>query len=502
MKKPNIIYVFPDQYRIQALSLWQEEGYKDVLRGVTDPVFTPNIDRFAKESLIMTQAVSNFPLCSPYRGMLLSGRFPEQNGVKANCNSIRPDSLREDIVCLTDVLASQGYNIGYLGKYHLDRAEPHFDAEGVYVGVKGGYYADGSQPQDIESIGEDQLYDCCWNMATPKGPKRHGVDFWYSYGADDTHSNPHYWDTDCVKQWSNKWSPIHEADVAISYINNHNNERDTDNPFCLFVSMNPPHSPYNAIEHTDAKMFHKYYSEDKVPDIWDLLNRPNVPKDADALAWVRYYFASVSGVDREFGRILDALEASGEKDNTIVVFSADHGDTMGSHNQNPKNSIYEESYRIPYIVRYPKVLDHRIEDLMFSGPDVMPTLLGLAGMKEFIPEDLDGTDYSEVLVKGEDAQVEKPKSTLYLHEYPSYQRKGVRTDRYSFVIERDTNGEFKKHCIFDNHADPYQMNNLEFEDLDPETLEFLKSELGYWLKRANDSWYQERVFEDFIIYPK
>lgn len=101
MKKPNIIYVFPDQYRQQAMSFWQKAEYKDALRGVSDPVHTPNIDKFAQESLVMTQAISTCPLCSPYRGMLLSGRFPEHNGVKSNCNNLRTSSLKEDITCWT-----------------------------------------------------------------------------------------------------------------------------------------------------------------------------------------------------------------------------------------------------------------------------------------------------------------------------------------------------------------------------------------------------------------
>lgn len=300
------------------------------------------------------------------------------------------------------------------------------------------------------------------------------MDYWYSYGTFDQHGNPHYWDNDCVKHEPKQWSPTHEADVAISYINNDQNQRDKANPFCLFFGMNPPHNPYSSLKDTDSDMYHKYYSEEKVPNVRDLFTRPNVPEDARANDWVRYYFSSVSGVDREFGRIMDALEASGEKDNTIVVFSADHGEMMGSHDEGAKNIPQEESYLIPYVIRYPEVLEHRIEDLMFGGPDVMPTLLALSGLSENIPEDLDGTDY---------------------------QRKGVRTERYTFVIEKDTEGQFNKYAIYDNEKDPYQMINLEFDDLDKDTLEFLKTELGYWLKKSNDLWYQERVFESFIIYP-
>ena len=490
--KPNIIYVITDQHRKNAMGFWSKDEYKDKMKGVGDPVITPNMDNFADESVVFTQAISNCPLCSPYRGMLLSGRYPENNGVSFNCKAGRTSSLREDIKCFTDVLSESGYNIGYLGKYHLDMPQMDFDKDGNYVGESGEYYIDGS----VYSA------ESCWDTATPAGPKRHSVDYWYLYGTLDVHKNPRYFDNNCVRHEPKEWSPKHEADEAISYIYNAKNQRDENNPFCLFVAMNPPHGPYNSIDDTDEEIFDKYYSEDKIKDVNTLLNRPNIQPGAREQESVRYYFSHVTGVDRQFGRILDAIDQRGIKDNTIVVYSADHGEMMGSHGLMGKNVAYEESYLIPLLIRYPKQLKHKCEDLMINGPDIMPTLLSLAGLKDATPKDIDGVDYSYILTENEEKVIEKPKSSLFIHHYDEYQRKGVRTNKYTFVIEKTAKGDLKKVMLFDNENDIYQLNNLELDDIPKEDLDFLRVELGKWLKKSNDLWYKQNVFSDFIIYPK
>lgn len=177
---PNVVFIMPDQFRRQAMGFWSREKYRGAINGTSDPVHTPNLDRFADESIVFSQAISTQPVCSPFRAMLMSGRFPEQNGVKVNCKAGRDSSLREDIECFTDVLAKAGYSLGYIGKLHLDKPLPHFDKEGNYVGEGGGYFVDGSPESSTD----------CWDMYTPPGPKRHGIDYWYSYGTFDEHKNP------------------------------------------------------------------------------------------------------------------------------------------------------------------------------------------------------------------------------------------------------------------------------------------------------------------------
>ena len=87
---PNIIYVFPDQYRNQAMGFWSQDGFRDKVNFEGDPVHTPNLDAFARESMVLSSAQSNCPLSSPHRGMLLTGMYPNKSGVPLNCNSTRP----------------------------------------------------------------------------------------------------------------------------------------------------------------------------------------------------------------------------------------------------------------------------------------------------------------------------------------------------------------------------------------------------------------------------
>lgn len=132
---PNIIYVFPDQYRNQAMGFWSQDGFRDKVNFEGDPVHTPNLDAFARESMVLSSAQSNCPLSSPHRGMLLTGMYPNKSGVPLNCNSTRPiSSLREDAECIGDVFSKAGYDCAYFGKLHADFPTPN-DPEhpGQYV---------------------------------------------------------------------------------------------------------------------------------------------------------------------------------------------------------------------------------------------------------------------------------------------------------------------------------------------------------------------------------
>ena len=117
---PNIIYVFPDQYRNQAMGFWRQDGFRDKVNFEGDPVHTPNLDAFARESMVLSSAQSNCPLSSPHRGMLLTGMYPNKSGVPLNCNSTRPiSSLREDAECIGDVFSKAGYDVLILVNFTL-----------------------------------------------------------------------------------------------------------------------------------------------------------------------------------------------------------------------------------------------------------------------------------------------------------------------------------------------------------------------------------------------
>ncbi|MBJ6368069.1 sulfatase family protein [Snuella sedimenti] len=461
-KQPNLLFIFPDQLRNAGIGINNQ-----------DPVYTPNMDQLAREGMILSNAVSNYPLCSPYRGMLMTGKLPYNNSVLSNSNSNRykfNNSWQKEDVSFSDVLVKNGYDAGYVGKLHL------------------------TSPSPIP--GKDSVL---WDAYTPK-EFRHGFNFWYSYGTFDQHNTPHYWINDAKENevtYIEEWSAKHEADVIIDYIKNPSEKtRSKDKPFALFWSVNPPHPPYQYVPE-------KYAASYKDKTLEALLVRDNVDLEtkAEALAFhngatrnrthlakehVMNYFAMITGVDEQIGRVLKALKEQGLDENTIVVITSDHGEMMGSHGLMSKNIWYDEAMNVPFIVRWPKkIRGGQKSDLLLSVPDVMPTLLNMMGTTEGIPTDLDGNDLSSVILEGKG---EKPEAALYYYikeGRPESGHRGIKTLTHTYVITIDDNNQIRK-LLYNNVEDPYQQTNIIGEALDME--EALHAKLIKLLTEKQDPW--------------
>ena len=183
ISSPNVIIIFPDQFRNYSLGFWSQPGNAQYIPGSPDPISTPNLDKLASESVVLNRAVSNFPVCSPYRAMLLSGMYPDHNGVTTNCRNDRVVSLRTDATCVTDVFAEAGYNVSYFGKAHWLKNEPLFDEEGTYHGT--------SKPPGGKYINNYDTY-------VPPGPDRHSIEYMVQMIKDD-HFNP--WHIPATQKW-------------------------------------------------------------------------------------------------------------------------------------------------------------------------------------------------------------------------------------------------------------------------------------------------------------
>jgi arylsulfatase A-like enzyme len=218
----------------------------------------------------------------------------------------------------------------------------------------------------------------------------------------------------------------------------------------------------------------------------ELLNRPNVDiknPHPQAKKHVKNYFAAVTGTDEQFGRILDSLKQQQLEDNTIIVFTADHGEMMGSHNRMHKSVCYEESIGIPFIIRWPGKIPARRDNLLLSPADMMPSLLGLMGLAQYIPGDVEGSDYSSIML---DKPGARPTSALYLnYSGPDGGNRGLRTHQYTFAINRQKDGE-NKILLFNNNKDPYQLDNIAGSS--PEVVRRLTGELNQWLRKTKDPW--------------
>ena len=481
-QRPNIIYVYPDQFRNQAMAFWNEPDYAEHIGWKADPVKTPRLDGFADESIVFSRAMSNCPLSSPYRGIFLTGMYPERNGITLNCMAERPQSsLREDATCISDVLDAAGYSCGYIGKLHADHPTPNDPANP-------GHYVSDRRPE--------------WDAYTPV-ERRHGFTYWYSYGTFDEHKNPHYWDTEGVRHDPKVWSVGHETDKAIEFLRNRNGERKKDAPFFLTIAYNPPHSPYESLDDCMEEDFAIY----KDMDYSELYVRENADTTLTKADAARYYFANVTGVDREFGRLLDELKELGLDRNTIVIFTSDHGETMCSQGTyDPKNSIYTESFNVPFIIRYPERIRPRVDSTVFSTIDIMPTLLSLAGLNDMIPSSAEGRDLSPVILEN-GKECDTPDAALYIRNVNGpYNEKGlvegffpaargIKTDRYTFEIAIKKDGTLSRVLIFDDINDPYQLNPLDYKK-EPETFAMLLNKLDAKLEEANDIWHRENRLDN------
>lgn len=385
-----------------------------------------------------------------------------------------------------DVFKSTGYACGYIGKLHVNFPTPD-DPENP------GHYVETQRP--------------VWDTYTPP-EKRHRFDYWYSYGTYDVHKHPHYWDNNGHKHVINEWSPIHKAKMAIDYINNTDNQRDPNKPFFLIVSMNLPHSPYHSLKDVMEEDYNLY----KDIPLDSLLVRKNADPTMDKAKCTPFYFSSVTGNDRAFGMIMEALKKSGLDENTIVVFSSDHGETMTSqHLKDPKNSPCTEAMNVPFIVRYPNHVKPGIRRFILNSPDIMPTLLGLSGLEGDIPKSVQGQNlaslflgepmnpnkYDNLALYIQNINGDKDKDGNIINYLPS--ARGIRTQDYTLAFYIDKKHHLTHTLFFCDKDDPYHLHPLKREEA-PEAYAMLVKLMAKKLKEIDDPWYEQKILNDIIPY--
>jgi len=457
-EQPNVVLIIADQFRSRAIGYWSEE-----------PVITPSLDKMIADGVAFNQAISSYPVSSPARAMLMTGKYPLSNGVVENCNSLSAPyhvELKEDEVCWSDVLFRNGYSLGYIGKWHLDA--PY----APYVSTS------------------NNTPEIAWNeWCSPE--KRHGFTYWEAYGTYDRHLNPMYWSTNDKRDnfhYVHKWGPEYEVDKAIEYVANKDQQRKKDQPFALVVSMNPPHTDYNEVPQ-------KYKQLYKNINMDSLTRFPNIPKADTKMGKyyrqsIRNYYACITGVDEQVGRLIDYLKKSGNYDNTIIIFTSDHGDCHGIHEQMSKNNPYEESIKIPLIINWNKKLKHRIDNkTLISIGDLYPTILSMLGYKKQIPADVETIDFADSILKNKTSnKVEfQPYYFFPRADQKSKGKRGLRNSQYTFVLTKTLNGFTKE--LFDRESDPFELNNIAGKK--PDLIKKFTKKLSLLLEKQNDSFMTE-----------
>ena len=197
-------------------------------------------------------------------------------------------------------------------------------------------------------------------------------------------------------------------------------------------------------------------------------------------------------MDHFIGNVLEHLDKLELAENTIIVFTSDHGEMLGSHGRTGKNVAETEAFFIPLIVRWGSKLAHRIEDDIVNVPDIMPTLLSLTGLEQMIPQEVQGNNLAPLLLEA-DANYDPAKAALFIN--PS--SRGVYTGKYMFVVNA-VDGNFEQAYCYDNEADPYQQHRIPAEELKPDVLRRLKLQLHTQLEQTNDAWFTNQVCAEYF----
>ena len=372
-----------------------------------DPnVRTPNFDRLASESIRFINAVAGMPVCSPTRASLLTGQRPLTHGVFLNDVPLNPNAMT-----IARVLKSEGYDTAYIGKWHLNG-----DGRSTFI------------PRE----------------------RRQGFDYWKVLECTHDYSNSYYYaDAPDKLKWPG-YDAIAQTRDACDYLRS---RAKSEKPFLLFLAWGPPHDPYFS---APAK-YRALYDPAK------LTLRPNVSDklQGEVRKILAGYYAHCTALDDCMGELLQTLRDTGLAEDTILVFSSDHGDMLGSQGMFKKQKPFDESIRVPMLVRWPGGLGLKPRSLNapINSEDVMPTLLGLCGVP--IPKSVEGLDYSGCLRDGK-APGDGATVVLCAAPFGEWERRaggkeyrGVRTTCYTYV--RDLNGPWQ---LYDNRTDPYQTNNL------------------------------------------
>ncbi|SFD27829.1 sulfatase family protein [Algibacter pectinivorans] len=408
-------------------------------------VKTPNLDAFAKESVNFTNAVSVMPVCTPHRAALLTGKFPTTTGMFVNDLYLPSEELT-----MAEIYKAEGYNTAYWGKWHLD--------------------------------GHGRL------NYIPK-ERRQGFDYWKALECSHNYTKMPYYDNNNpeIKYWK-EYSPFAIVKDANQYITEHAKD---DKPFLAFISIATPHFPHDNAQ--------KKYKDLYPPE--SLTLNPNVTEKFKnkSREELQGYYAHATATDEAIGTVLAKLKELDILNNTIIVFSADHGEMMGAHDVRPfqKQRAWDESIKVPFLISYPGIDKQKgaIINAPINTPDILPSLLGLSNIK--IPQNIEGENLT-ALIKNPDSSADRVALVMsvapFAGNYNSLPYRAIRTKQYTYA--RTPNGPS---MFFDNAADPYQMNNLlgkpEFKAIQLELDNKLNGKLAqigdefksrdYYLKKYN-----------------
>ncbi len=428
-KRPNIVFILTD-----------DQGYWSLGCYGNQEIRTPNLDRLAEHGVRFENFFCVSPVCSPARASLMTGRIPSQHGVHDYLCGGNGGAGQTAIEYLkgqrgyTDILAENGYTCGLSGKWHL---------------------GDGLHPQK-------------------------GFSFWYTHqkGGGPYYNAPMIRDGKLVEEERYITDVI--TDEALNFIDR---EKDQENPFYLSVHYTAPHSPWigcHPKEYTDLYEDCEFQScpQREMPHPWaktDVLPGYTNPREC-----LIGYFAAVTAMDANVGRILDKLEQEGLMDDTLIIFSSDNGFNCGHHGIWGKGNgtfplnMYDSSVKVPLIISHRgSIPEGKVCTAMCSGYDFMPTLLDYLGMENSEAEKLPGKSFLPALLD-KDKSDQGDETVVVFDEYGPVRMIRSREWKYIHRIP------FGPDEFYDLKKDPGEDKNLIDEEEYQPLIQKMKRQMDQW----------------------
>lgn len=403
-KQPNVIVFFTDQQRHDTT------GVHGCELGLT-----PNFDRMALEGTHVAKSFTCQPVCAPARACLQTGKYATQHGVWRNGYEPNPD-----LPTLANYFNDAGYHTGYIGKWHLASTEHH-----------------GAVPRDLQGGYQSWLGANLLEFVSD---------------AFDTH----LWDENGVEHQLPGYRVDAVTDAAIRHIHKRS---ETKQPFFLFVSHLEPHHQNSRDDYPAPRGYEKDYSTSKIPPDLRIGNGTAVQH------WPGYC-GMVKRLDESFGRMLDAVESLGLTDDTIILFTSDHGNHFKTRNQEYKRSCHDASIRVPTALSGPGFEGGGRINKLVSLIDLPPTLLDAAGIE--VPDRMEGRSVLPLLQQAGHPWPEE----VFVQISESQTGRAVRTERWKYAVkcpDLDDDGnpislpaaeQYVDECLYDLKADPWEITNL------------------------------------------
>lgn len=445
-EKPNLLIIYTDEHNFRTLGCYRELMSDDqsFVWGAGVKVDTPHLDSLAEGGAICTSYYAASPVCTPSRAAFVAGKYPVATGAWSN-----NEPMHDDVVTFAEQLRRHGYKTAYVGKWHLDgKKKPGFEPERKF-----GF----SDNRHMFNRGH-------WKVLKQDG---------------DTSMPPNYSKEAKGNNYSLKGAK--EDSFTTDYLTNRTIEiidRDKDQPFCVMLSIPDPHGPEMVRAPYDS-MFKDLLFKD--PNTKHVTNR-QIPKwnpqtgsnTADEFTEheMAQYFGMVKCIDDNVGKLLAYLRETGLDKNTIVVFTADHGDLLGEHNRIEKGLPYEAAAKIPFIIRYPaRIPAGKVIHKASTNVDFMPTILGLMDIPQV--EGTHGFDDSAVYLSSE-KEVMDDRIVYFTKAGGSWL--SVANYRYKLVVSRED-----KPWLFDLERDPDELINFyqdpEYKAVGAKFMKDLKSKM-------------------------